>query len=1356
MKKRILASLLAISIFTTTGIVCFAENDATDQQKAVTTGTQERVQENSVDVDADIEEEIAAQVPEDIETIEISSADEFMEFVDNCKLNTWSDNKRVILTQDISLVGKDFYGVPDFGGIFDGQDHTISEISIDTGESYVGTFVHVEKDAVIKNLNVSGTIIPSGSPVIVGGIAGENYGTIQDCSFKGVVKANDYVGGLVGMNQLSGNISFCTTEGFVSGIHFTGGIAGLNVGNIVNCRNEAMVNTTNTDTEITVDSMENLNKVLSLFKNGINKEDDEANTDVTITDVGGIAGQSVGIIARCINNGEIGYEHVGYNVGGIAGRQSGYMLSCSNNGKIKGRKDVGGIVGQAEPYVTVDFASDIAYQLQEAVAQLHDTVSVTLNDTKNQSDTISSRLALIQKFTGSAIEDARYLANGTIDYANDISTSTNEAFERVEYALDESSKSGGPIDNFTNATQYTKKSIENMENAVKDLAVEEYITSEDERQQYENAKNGLVAAAETYQKNYNEAYPVYYNYYLTKHRNEEKYNDLYSNSSDLRYYDSNGELVSEDDWPGDLIFNDLECKRVIEEGNSMSKSGTWRHSTDMAKFPSTEKDSALDSYCKRMATEEADEYARDRDIYVNPVTGSNDYSEDLATQAAVLAAIYSNHAEEMKEQARKDAMQALSDLDASTSYLSNAGSQTKSIISNLAGRDDIRFPQLDDEYRAHSNSLADNMAAMNDNFGLLNAEMNNATGVVVDDLQAVNDQFNNILNLYTDALDGVLDKDYTSIYTDDSYEEAAYTTDATIDSCFNFGKCAGDIDVSGIAGTMAVEYDFDKESDITGIKDANLNTSYITKCVLRDNRNYGNIKSQKDYAGGVCGLQEMGTILNCGSYSKIESKEGKYVGGVAGSSMSYIVESYAKGELDAASYVGGIAGDGMHIKDCLTLVDVQNADSWYGAIAGHVAENGEVRNNFFVSETLSGIDRVSYSLKAEPVSYEAVQQNKVFEEIEEKTEESEQELEVVPLSTGSDEAVTKSVKYRDLPHEFSNITINFVLEDEDLEDGIEQVDRINKQYGEALTEDEYPEIPAKEGCYVDWDIPEVDRLVCDVTATATYKPYRTTLAIDDSADLHQSILLVDGKFRDDDKIEALRTITYDGLNSTDVEQMEVIDITIPDDGQTVHQIRFKPEDNTFSFMDKLERIAGSEIALYEVTENTKVKLVPTGKMGAYNTYDLEGNTHTLAYGMEGVGNIGLIIIALVLLLFVLIIVIIIIIVNIIKRHGGKVPRIFNRIVMKVSDRIENKEQIFFDDTDKIQEKFEEKLEERVEEAREAEAEAEAAKKVEEFLKELDAAEEVAEETPAKTEEVKEVKNNVPKKKKKKHYGKRRR
>ncbi len=118
MKKKIIASLLAFSLFITSGLVSFAENEPekdADKENAITTGTMERAAENEVDVDADIEAEIAASVPQEIETIKISNVDEFLEFADNCKLNTWSDNKEVLLTSDISLVGKEFYGIPDFG-----------------------------------------------------------------------------------------------------------------------------------------------------------------------------------------------------------------------------------------------------------------------------------------------------------------------------------------------------------------------------------------------------------------------------------------------------------------------------------------------------------------------------------------------------------------------------------------------------------------------------------------------------------------------------------------------------------------------------------------------------------------------------------------------------------------------------------------------------------------------------------------------------------------------------------------------------------------------------------------------------------------------------------------------------------------------------------------------------------------------------------------------------------------------------------------------------------------------------------------------------------------------------------------
>ena len=74
-------------------------------------------------------------------------------------------------------------------------------------------------------------------------------------------------------------------------------------------------------------------------------------------DTGGIAGRSSGTITGSVNHGEIGYPHTGYNVGGIAGRQNGSVVGCENYGSIWGRKDVGGIVGQFEPYTCLLYTS---------------------------------------------------------------------------------------------------------------------------------------------------------------------------------------------------------------------------------------------------------------------------------------------------------------------------------------------------------------------------------------------------------------------------------------------------------------------------------------------------------------------------------------------------------------------------------------------------------------------------------------------------------------------------------------------------------------------------------------------------------------------------------------------------------------------------------------------------------------------------------------------------------------------------------------------------------------------------------------------------------------------------------------
>ena len=69
----------------------------------------------------------ASEKPEDNleNAIRISSVKDLEELSENCILNSWSQDKIVILEKDLDLSGTDFTPIPSFGGIFLGQGHTI-------------------------------------------------------------------------------------------------------------------------------------------------------------------------------------------------------------------------------------------------------------------------------------------------------------------------------------------------------------------------------------------------------------------------------------------------------------------------------------------------------------------------------------------------------------------------------------------------------------------------------------------------------------------------------------------------------------------------------------------------------------------------------------------------------------------------------------------------------------------------------------------------------------------------------------------------------------------------------------------------------------------------------------------------------------------------------------------------------------------------------------------------------------------------------------------------------------------------------------------------------------------------------
>ena len=187
----------------------------------------------------------------------------------------WHDRVFVKLECDLDLAMKGIYSLPPIGvklgtpeieynGVFDGNNHTISNFSLTTSRNS-GLFWKIGTSGKVKNLTISNAII-NGKKNNIGAIAGVNYGSIINCHVKdsivqalqswdcnaiggitgantgiitkssssAIVKGNLDIGILTGGNN-NGTITFCFSEGIATGKECVGGLVGVNNSEISNC-----------------------------------------------------------------------------------------------------------------------------------------------------------------------------------------------------------------------------------------------------------------------------------------------------------------------------------------------------------------------------------------------------------------------------------------------------------------------------------------------------------------------------------------------------------------------------------------------------------------------------------------------------------------------------------------------------------------------------------------------------------------------------------------------------------------------------------------------------------------------------------------------------------------------------------------------------------------------------------------------------------------------------------------------------------------------------------------------------------------------------------------------------------------
>lgn len=390
--------------------------------------------------------------------ITISSVDGLLSLSDNCALDAWSRGKTVVLAADLSLASVDFLPIPTFAGTFDGRGHTISGLDLSGQVSPAGLIGILQEGAVVKDLNIKGTVSPSGDSGCTGGIAGENRGLISHCSFSGTIRGGSRAGGICGLITLNGKAEYCTVSGSVTGGSMTGGVAGENQGVISGCDNHSYINVTSVDPSVDLSELEFSADLLTL------RSLDAANI---ATDTGGIAGYSSGMLLSCTNDGIVGCQHIGYNIGGIAGRNCGFVSGCTNSGQIFGRKDVGGVVGQAEPDIVMNLSKDTIAILRGQLDDLERLVDQTAEDARGISDDLSARFNSVNDALDTVSGYAETLSDRLGGYGENIISEIDRGSDILADALDRLSEIADSADGLS---EQITRSLEILEQSIQELS----------------------------------------------------------------------------------------------------------------------------------------------------------------------------------------------------------------------------------------------------------------------------------------------------------------------------------------------------------------------------------------------------------------------------------------------------------------------------------------------------------------------------------------------------------------------------------------------------------------------------------------------------------------------------------------------------------------------------------------------------------------------------------------------------------------------------------------------------------------------------------------------------------------------
>lgn len=969
------------------------------------------------------------------DAVHISTAADLISFSQSCAMDTWSQGKLFVLDNDIDLSGTDFSPIPTFGGIFLGQGHCITGFTLTAGSNYTGLFRYIQREGEVYNLSVRGVLEAESTHSGLGLIAGCNYGIISNSYADGDINGGSEAGLIAGLNETSGVITNCIASGTIYGSHLIGGIAGNNQGSITNCTNHSNVNTIASSNDINLSSID----VEATLTDILTTEN-----AASVTDIGGIAGTNDGLIRACVNDGAVGYQHVGYNIGGIAGSQMGYIEGCINYGTLNGRKDIGGIAGQMEPSSEMEYSQDTMEKLDVEFDKLHDLLTQLDRDTSEASTSLTGQVDQLLN----SVEGAQYalddiLAQASNDFSSyskltDLTTLPSPRPVSLEF-LDElptmspwagtsptptATPEPGVTPTIAPTPTATPEASATPAPTTAPTATPEASATP------ETSTTPIPAATPT-------ATPVSgTGARLTALPEQE-------DAPEKEQYLSPVLMAGHSRTLRAITMYDDPAPVPTATAVPTVAPTAAPTATAVPTVAPTAAPTALPG-----ATATPTPFLHWPDGVPTPSADLNDINwQDYYPNININREEVEKTINDTQQYAYEDASKVLSDLQ-----------------SSIKGHAATISDRLSSAY----NSLSSSFSSIISDMRALNSMLDTNDQIILDDFQAIIDE----LNVITDLITNPDSTDPEDRYSDVSDEDQLTDTTGKVMNSVNKGTINGDVNVGGVAGAMSRENNLDPEDDLN-LDSSTLNFRYKERIVVRDCENFGKVEGKKDCIGGIAGDMTLGSIINCINSGSVTS-DGNKLGGIAGSSSTIIRGSSSKCSLSGKDKIGGIAGYGTNISDCYSMIQIREGENYLGSIAGNVDSSGEIADNYFVEGCPAGIDGISYTGKAQPISYQ------------------------------------EFLERADLPVVFHDIVLTFEADER-------VVSTVTLSYGENFNASMLPQVPEKEGYIGEWADFDRNNITFDQTIEAEYVEYISTIESKETRN-NRPLLLAEGTFHPEDYV----------------------------------------------------------------------------------------------------------------------------------------------------------------------------------------------------------------------------------------------